>query len=197
MKGMTMAAVLLFVSALVAVTPPVQAQDKLANAAQDVIGEVQPVHMRAQVIGIDKAARTVTLRGEEGHVAVVPVSDQVQGFDKLHIGDRVDVLYKNALLVTAKKVTGHDQGIRERIDETVLVPVTGGIETARQIEVLATVMKIDRKQRLVTLRGAYQTQTLEVRPDVDLNDIKAGDTVHAVFVSAAALQITPQGASVQ
>jgi hypothetical protein len=33
---------------------------------------------------------------------------------------------------------------------------------------------------------------LQVGPDVDLKDVKVGDMVHAVFVSAAAVQITPQ-----
>jgi hypothetical protein len=32
------------------------------------------------------------------------VSEQVAGFDKPTVGDRVDVLYKNALLVKADKV---------------------------------------------------------------------------------------------
>ncbi|MFL6641273.1 MAG: hypothetical protein ACJ8HC_22595, partial [Paraburkholderia graminis] len=59
-------------------------------------------------------------------------------------------------------------------------------------EVLATVQKIDRKRRLVTLRGAYQTQTLEAGPQVDLTGVKVGDTIHAVFVSAAAVEVTPQ-----
>jgi hypothetical protein len=45
------------------------------------------------------------------------------------------------------------------------------------------------------LRGAYQTQTLDVGPDVDLKTLKVGDTVHAVFVSAAAVKITPSGTS--
>jgi len=120
------------------------------------------------------------------------VSQQVAGFDQLKIGDRVDVLYKNALLVKADKVTGADKGIRARVDTQVYAPASGGFESARQIEVLATVQKIDHKKRLVTLRGAYQTQTLEVGPDVDLKGVKVGDTIHAVFVSAAAVQVTPQ-----
>jgi hypothetical protein len=94
--------------------------------------------------------------------------------------------------VKAEKVTGKDKGIRARVDTQVYAPASGGFESARQIEVLATVQKIDRKKRLVTLRGAYQTQTLEAGPDVDLKDVKVGDTIHAVFVSAAAVQVTPK-----
>jgi Cu/Ag efflux protein CusF len=181
--------------AMAYIAQPAWAQDTLASAAQGVVGAVEPVHIQAKIVGLDAAARTVTLQGADGRTAIILVSDQVPGFDKLKVGDHVDAEYKNALLVTAEKVKGADKGIRERVETQVYQPASGGYQSARQIEVLATVQKIDRKKRTVTLRGAYQTQTLDVGPDVDLKDLKPGDTVHAVFVSAAAVKITPSGAS--
>ena len=148
------------------------------------VGQVG-IGLGAHPISLGLLELLIQLRGVE-------FSQQVAGFDQLKVGDRVDVLYKNALLVKADKVTGKDNGIRKRVDTQVYEPASGGFEAARQIEVLATVQKIDHKNRLVTLRGAYQTQTLEVGPDVDLKDVKVGDTIHAVFVSAAAVQVTPQ-----
>jgi len=151
--------------------------------------------MKATIVGIDPGSRSLTLQGANGNVVIVLVGQQVAGFEKLKVGDHVDALYKNALLVKAERVTGKGKGIRERVDTQVYTPASGGFESARQVEVLATVQKIDRKRRLVTLRGAYQTQTLEVGPQVDLADVKVGDTIHAVFVSAAAVQVTPQDAA--
>ncbi|HYS63221.1 MAG TPA: hypothetical protein VEN30_05275 [Paraburkholderia sp.] len=193
MKVATIAATLMV--AAVAAAQPAWAQDAMASAAQGIVSAVEPVHMKAQIVGIDPGSRTVTLKGPGGNAVVVLVGQQVAGFDQLKVGDRVDVLYKNALLVKADKVTGKEKGIRERVDTQVYAPASGGFESARQIEVLATVQKINQKKRLVTLRGAYQTQTLEVGPDVNLKDIKVGDTIHAVFVSAAAVQVTPQQAA--
>lgn len=190
-KAMGAAALL----ALAYMAQPAHAQDTLANSAQDVVSAVQPVHIQAKIVAIDTASRTVTLQGPNGRTAMILVSDEVPGFDKLKVGDNVDAEYKNALLVTAEKVKGADKGIRERVDTQVYQPASGGYQTAKQIEVLATVQKIDRKKRMVTLRGAYQTQTLDVGPDIDLKSLKVGDTVHAVFVSAAAVKITPSGAS--
>ncbi|MEA3087534.1 MAG: hypothetical protein QOC89_5231 [Paraburkholderia sp.] len=190
MKAATIGAALMV--AAFAAAQPVWAQDALASAAQGIVGAVQPVHVKAEIVGIDPGTRTLTLKGPGGNAVIVLVSQQVAGFEQLKIGDRVDVLYKNALLVKADKVTGKDKGIRARVDTQVYAPASGGFDSARQIEVLATVQKIDHKKRLVTLRGAYQTQTLEVGPDVDLKGVKVGDTIHAVFVSAAAVQVTPQ-----
>jgi len=180
---------------VLAAAQPVWAQEPLASAAQGVVSAVQPVHMKATIVGIDPGSRSLTLQGANGNVVIVLVGQQVAGFEKLKVGDHVDALYKNALLVKAERVTGKGKGIRERVDTQVYTPASGGFESARQVEVLATVQKIDRKRRLVTLRGAYQTQTLEVGPQVDFADVKVGDTIHAVFVSAAAVQVTPQDAA--
>src|SRR5215470_2854999 len=154
-KAMGAAALL----AMAYMVQPAYAQDSLASTAEGVIGAVQPVHIQAKIIGIDTASRMVTLQGAEGRTAMILVSDEVPGFDKLKVGDNVDAEYKNALLVTAEKVKGADKGIRERVDTQVYQPASGGYQTAKQVEVLATVQKIDRKKRTVTLRGAYQTQT--------------------------------------
>jgi Cu/Ag efflux protein CusF len=191
MKTATIGAALLL--AAVATAQPACAQEEMASTAQAVLGAAQPVRMTAEVVGIDAGNRALTLKGPGGNVAIVLVSQQVAAFDQLKIGDHVDVLYRNALLTKAEKVSGAGKGIRERVDKQSYTPASGGYESARQTEVLATVLKIDRKQRLVTLRGAYQTQTFEAAPDVDLSDVKVGDTLHAVFVSAAAVQVTPVG----
>ncbi|MFM0717138.1 hypothetical protein PQQ73_12430 [Paraburkholderia strydomiana] len=189
MKAMTIGAALMV--AAFAAARPAWAQDDMASAAQGVIGAVEPVHMKAEIVGIDAGSRSLTLKGPGGNEVPVLVGQQVSTFDQLKVGDRVDVLYKNALLVKAEKVVGAEKGIRKRVDKQTYTPASGGFESARQTEVVATVEKIDRKKRLVTLRGAYRTQTLEAGPGVDLKDVKAGDTIHAVFVSAAAVQITP------
>ncbi|WP_118179964.1 hypothetical protein [Paraburkholderia phosphatilytica] len=54
---------------------------------------------------------------------------------------------------------------------------------------LATVLKIDPVKRQVTLRGPQQTETLDVSPDIALDQLKVGDTVRADFVSAVAVQV--------
>jgi len=101
---------------------------------------------------------------------------------------------QDALLVTADKIKGEDEGIRKRVDTNVYLPASSGYDAARQVEVQATVQHINAKKREVTLRGAYQTLTFKVGPDIDLKTLRVGDTIHAVFVSAYATQVTPVGA---
>jgi Cu/Ag efflux protein CusF len=179
--------------ATLAAAQPAWAEGDMASAAHGVLGAAEPVHMKAEIVGIDAGSRALTLKGPNGDEVLVLVGQQVDGFDQLKEGDRVDVLYRNALLVKVEKVAGAEKGIRKRVDKQTYTPASDGFDSARQTEVVATVEKVDRKRRLVTLHGAYRAQTLEVGPDVDLKDVKAGDTVHAVFVSAAAVRITPAG----
>ena len=138
--------------------------------------------------------RTITLRGAKGKITTAVVSDEVKNFDQLKVGDQVDVLYKNALLVTAEKGSGADKGIRKRVDTSVYTPASGasgasGFESARQVEVLATVESINRKNGTITLRGPWRTDTFDIPHDVDTRNLKPGDTIHAVFVSAAAVEV--------
>jgi Cu/Ag efflux protein CusF len=192
MKAATLGAALMLG---IAAMQPAVAQTPLASAAQAVVASAQPVHVKAQIAGIDRAARVVTLRGPAGNEVDIAIGPQVGNFDQLNVGDTVDVLYKNALLVAADKVTGNDKGIRQRVDTSVYIPASSGYDAARQVEVVATVQRIDRKKHQVTLRGVYRTVTLDVPPNLDLKDVKVGDSIHAVFVSAYATQVTPAGAA--
>jgi Cu/Ag efflux protein CusF len=100
------------------------------------------------------------------------------------------------LLIHADKVKS--DGIRERIEQTAAVPVTGGTTTsARRVQILATIQKIDVKKRTVTLRGPSQSYTTDVAPDVSLAGLKVGDSVSAEFVSATAVQVTRNGAPIK
>ncbi|WP_241269975.1 MULTISPECIES: hypothetical protein [unclassified Caballeronia] len=176
-----------------------QADDALSKEAQEVIASAQPVHIQATITGIDPASRMVTVHGPRGDASFI-VSKEVTNFDQLHVGDKVDVLYKNALLVTAEKVNGRGKGVRTRVDTQSIAPASGpggasGFESSRRVEILATVEHIDNKRHTITLRGPWRTETLDISPALEEQKLRKGDTVHAVFVSAAAVKVTPASAT--
>ncbi|WP_419689235.1 hypothetical protein ACN22W_20820 [Burkholderia theae] len=172
-------------------------QDKLATATQVLIDNVAPLEMQARIVEIDHAARTLVLEGKRGNSVLIAVRPDVNGFDDLKVGDTVKVAYKSAFLLTADKVKGGNGGIRERVETQTYAPGGTSYDSTRKVEVVATVSKIDTKKRLVTLRGATRTQTLYANPAIDLKTLKPGDTVHAVFQSATAVEIVPGQAVAQ
>ncbi|SEA96658.1 hypothetical protein [Paraburkholderia sartisoli] len=176
----------------VALAWPAFAQNASSADGQKAVGAAALVHVQATVIGIDAVTNSVTLRGPRGNAAVVDVDPQVGDVKKLQLGDKVDIAYRNAILLAVDKEKSG--GIRERVETRAAIPASDGIvASARRVEVLATVQKIDHKKRLVTLRGPNRTEVLEAAPDVSIDKLKVGDMVHAVFVSATAAQVTREG----
>ncbi|MFT4067401.1 copper-binding protein [Paraburkholderia sp.] len=192
MKAITMA-----LGILVAAAGPAVAQVSAAPASEpQAIGAAALLHVRARVVAIDPATNSVTLRGPRGGEETFDVNPQAADVSKLHIGDIVTIAYKKAVLIGVDKLAPN--GIRQRVDTEVTQPASNGVvASARRVEVVATVRKIDRKNRTVTLRGPTRTETLDVAPEIPLEKLKVGDSVRAVFVSAAASSVSRGGAEVK
>ncbi|WP_321955703.1 hypothetical protein [Paraburkholderia bannensis] len=183
-----------------AISVPLYAQtasapDAAASAPVGVLqtGEVQTV---AKVVSVDPATNSATLRGPQGKQVTVAVDPAVGDVSKLAPGDQVNIVYKEALLLRADKVD--TKGIRARVETTAEVPASGGVvATARSVQVVATVQKIDRKHRKVTLRGPTRTVVVGVPQDVPLEKLKVGDNIRADYVGATAVEVTRNGARVE
>jgi hypothetical protein len=183
---------LLFMSAVPAVVSQGafgQSVEVAAGAGSDTVGAAALIRTKATVIGVDASAYSATLRGVGGRVFDVTVSPEVGDIGKLKVGDHVDIAYRESLLIHADKVKSN--GIRERIESTGILPASGGVAaSAHSVQVLATIEKVDRKRRLVTLRGPLRSGTVHAGPDVPLDDLKVGDSVRAEFVTATAVKVT-------
>ncbi len=148
---------------------------------------------KAIVFGIDVKRNSITLLQESGEPIDVLVDPSVGDVSTLKTGDTVAITYSRALLIRAGKAPA--DGIRERIDS--------GFSTAQSLEsslsmhrvqAVATVEKIDRTNRLLTLRDSTRTLTLEASSEGLLNVLKVGDSVRVDFVEATAIRISPDAA---
>jgi len=153
-------------------------------------------HVQAQIVGIDAAKRTLMLKMSGNHVVPVVMSPEVRNFDRLRTGDRVDVLFKNALILKAVKADPQGKDIRKRVETEVFTSAadnSAGYGSVKQVEIIATTQSIDWQNKTITLRGAGRTDTFDLSPEMAADNLKPGDTIHAVFVSATAVQVTPAG----
>jgi hypothetical protein len=186
-------------------SPPAQAQTPAPAAAQTPaqssaqspaqapaagmsVGGLALNEIQARVLGIEPASNSITVQGPDDRVVKVAVDPNLVKVSELRVGDVLNIGYRNALLVQVEKMSS--DGIRERRESTLAYPPQNGmVASARRVEVLATVLKIDPVKRQVTLRGPQQTETLDVSPGIALDQLKVGDTVRADFVSAVAVQV--------
>ncbi|MFM0034139.1 hypothetical protein PQQ73_09700 [Paraburkholderia strydomiana] len=158
------------------------------EAAQAALGKADIVHAQVRVAAINAATNSVTLRGPRGNLADVDVNPAVVDVTRLRVGDKLNVAYQQALLLRIDKLA--TKGVRERVETTVAIPASAGVtSSAHRVRVVATVTKIDRKTRLVTLRGPRHQQVLRAAQDIPLDQLRVGDSVRAEFISAVAVAL--------
>lgn len=89
-------------------------------------------------------------------------------------------------------------GLRERTDRLEVGRAAPGQKPAgvvrKTVEATVTVMAVDPKERTLTLKGPLRTVTLPVAEDIDLDAIKVGDQVDAMYQETIAISVQPPSA---
>ena len=149
--------------------------------------------LTAQIVGIDKATRTVTLKGPKGSAVDIVAGDDVKNFDQLKLGDFVVAHYVQALSLELRKTKGESRGVTER--EAAVRAQPGerpGGAIARQVTALADVIDVNPKNKTITLKGPRgNVVTLDVQNPDQFKVVKKGDQVEVVYTEALALSVEP------
>jgi len=154
---------------------------------------VSAVKISAQVVGIDKATRTVTLKGAKGRILDVVAGDEVKNFDQIKVGDQVVARYIESLSLelTKAKPSGADvitteAAARAQPGER---PAVAG---AREVTALAEVTAVDPKKSTIMLKGPRgNSVTLNVHNPDHFKVVKKGDHVRVTYTEALALSVEP------
>lgn len=156
---------------------------------------VQTVKISAQVIGIEKATRTVTLKGPEGNVVDIVAGDEVKNFDQIKLGDLVVVRYVEALTLELRKtctsVGAGDVAVRE--DAVRAKPGDRpAVAGTRQVTALVDVIDVDPKASTIKVKGPRgNVVTLNVQNPDQFKVVKKGDQIEATYTEAVALSVEP------
>ena len=154
---------------------------------------VRAVEISAQVVGIDKATRTVTLKGPKGDVVDVVASADVKNFDQMKVGDFVVVRYAQALTLELRKTRGPVGDVTVQQDAARAKPgERPAVAGARQVTAIATVTAVDPKKSTITLKGPRgNVVTLDVQNPDQFKVVKKGDQVEVTYTEALALSVEP------
>ncbi|HEY1289795.1 MAG TPA: hypothetical protein VGF58_15825 [Burkholderiales bacterium] len=151
------------------------------------------IKVTAQVTQIEKATRTLTLKGRDGKTVDVVVSDDVKNFDQIKVGDFVVVQVVQALALELMKTKGGGNA----------VGATGGVATAkpgerpgaiaaREVTAIAKVTAVDPKGKTISLKGPRgNTVKLDVQNPDQFKVVKVGDEVQVTYTEAAAVSVEP------
>lgn len=146
--------------------------------------------VEAEVVLVDQATRTVTLKAADGSVSAGVVGPEVKNLAQVKVGDKVRAQYSQALSLNLKK----GGGMRDKTESTDKVAAAPGQKpgaaTMRQVHITADIVKLDAKTGALTVKGPQgRTLDLKVKDPKVLAGYQAGDQVEGTFLQVLAIGV--------
>ncbi|HUL68055.1 MAG TPA: hypothetical protein VLW55_25900 [Burkholderiaceae bacterium] len=164
-----------------------------AASGPGVVAAGRSVEAAATITAIDKATRTIKLKGAKGDVHSIVAGPEVKNFDKLKVGDNVVAKYVEALVVELKKGGGEPLGMTESSGTAASKPgESPGAGAARQVKLVGNVVGLDAMTQTVTLKGKTRTVDMQVRDPEQFKLISIGDQIQATYTEAVAVAVEPK-----
>jgi hypothetical protein len=175
----------------IAQQPKVESAEAIASSPGR--GEaVRTVRVSATVTAIDKATRTLTLKGTDGKTFPLVAGPEVRNFDQIQVGSEVLVGYLEALAIELKKGGGAKV---ERVDSSASGRAEAGAQpgamAARKVTATGDVIALDEATQTATLRGPNRTVTLRVPDPKQFKLIAVGDQMQITYTEALAVSVEP------
>ena len=146
----------------------------------------------ATITAIDAPNRRITLKTPQGRVSDMTVGPEARNFDQLRVGDKVTVTYQEALTVSLKKGKGELSMKEREIAERAQPGAKPGGTMGREVTVVAEVVSVNKDAQIVTVKGPRgRVMDLHVEDPAQMQDVKRGDRVQAVYTEAVAISVEP------
>jgi DNA-binding beta-propeller fold protein YncE len=169
-----------------------QTSNAVVTSSPGKVGVAQTVDFTATISAIDKATRTITLKGPKGDEQKVVAGPEVKNFDQLKVGDVVQAQYLESLVLELKKGGGLAVAKTEKSGGVAAKPGERPAGAAgRQVTIVGNVIKVDAATQKVTLKGPERTVDLKVRDPEQFKLIAVGDQIEATYTEAIAVAVTP------
>lgn len=183
------------VAAAQAPTPSQTAADTASQVREAVI---QQITLRGTVEAIDRTARTVRVRGDQGNIVTLDVPTSATRFDEVKVGDIVTMTYYDRVSIRPKPAGEADV---DRVVPATTTPVAGlvpsGTRTSQRTSTV-TIDGWDPVTKTVSFRTASgQSYTRHVNETLDaslLAGLKVGDRVDVTRTEALSLQVEAMAA---
>jgi hypothetical protein len=159
------------------------------------------ITLRGTVEAIDRIARTVRIRGDQGNVVTLDVPQSVVRFDQIQIGDVVTVAYYDRVNLRPKPA---GEAAVDRSEAAVTTTTPGllpGATVAVQRVATVTLTGWDPATRTVTYTGpqggSYTRRLLDTTDSSILAGLQVGDRVDVTWTEAVRVSIEAGAASAQ
>ena len=148
-------------------------------------------YAKATIVNIKKKERELTLRDDKGAEFVVIAGDEVRNFAQIKKGDIVEVNYQVAVATGLEKASDATVAGQTSAVERAPAGAKPGMAAMQTRSIVATVLEIDAKNRLLTAQGPRGgIVTVKVPAEMKTFDsLKKGDKISAVYSEAVAISV--------
>ena len=149
------------------------------------------VKITATVVSVDRTDRNITVKGPDGNVRQIEMTEDVKNFDQIKPGDEVVAEVYSAL---AMRLAEPGKEFKDVASSMVSVAKPGEkpkVVDVDVVDVLAEISAIDPSTREVSVTGPLgRSVTIVVPEDIEKFDqLKVGDKVNARYIEAFALSV--------
>lgn len=156
------------------------------------VSAVRMVEVAAGVTAVNKATRTVTLKGPDGRIFDVVAGDEVRNFDQITPGDQVVVSYMQALAMAVRPGTGIRQGAESAGAVRTRPGDKPGAAVGRQVTMLVDVVDVSPAKKTITVKGPKgNVFDLDVQNPDHFKVVKKGDQIEVDYVESMAVAVVP------
>jgi hypothetical protein len=161
----------------------------IRGGAQQPAYESKPVTLTATIAAIDQANRVVTLKGPNGSFEL-QASDEMQGFNRLKVGDQVAATYYEAVVLRAV-TPGAPASASPPTTIIMRKDRAPGSERRREQTFTVTIEQIDMNAPSVRVRGPQgRTRTFMLSDPKQFQNLKAGETVELTYYESLLVEVT-------
>jgi Cu/Ag efflux protein CusF len=161
----------------------------MAALAQKAITQSEAIETTAEIVAIDKDARVVTLKDEDGEFEEVFCGPEVKRFDELKVGDKVAFRYYESVVSQIRKPGDP----KPPTTGPTLVRGTGSKPSgtlSEQMSATVTITEIDAKVPSVTVKTEEgRTMSFKVEDKKNLDGVKVGDKVDITYTAALMIAV--------
>lgn len=156
------------------------------------MGEGEAVVATATIQSVDRAKREVTLKKDDGTIATIKVPESARNFDQIKAGDVVTAAYTESVALAVRKSDEPPSATGRESVERSAPGQKPGAEKTSTVQISATVEKIDRAKRELTLKGPEgKTKTVKVPQDMKrFDELKEGDQIVVTATQAVAIEVS-------
>jgi Cu/Ag efflux protein CusF len=163
----------------------------LVALAQKPVTETEAIELTTKIEAIDKTARLITLKDEDGEMETIYCGPQVKRFDELKVGDTITFRYYESVVYAIRK-PGQPSGLPAETGPKAVAgkgPRPGGT-FSEQETASVTIKAIDAKVPSVTvLTEDGRTVSFKVEDKSKLEDVKVGDKVEVTYTVAVMVSV--------